>query len=412
MGELTISLVRPHLNQRKILENRRRFNLVKTGRRFGKTELVKILTSYALQGKFIGVWFPTYKDLSEIWREIVFTFFPAILKKNEQLNQILFINGGIIDFWSMDDPDSGRGRKYHRVIMDEFAKAKKNKEAWQGTIRATLTDYKGDAWFFSTPKGKGNYFYELQQKAKDDPKWAYFKFTSYDNPYLDPKEIDGAKSELEQIYFDQEYMAEDIDINDKPFMYAFSIQKHVIKSYTPNPHLPLLVSFDFNVDPMTCTISQQPDIKTVRIFDEIIIPNSSTPELCDAIISKYPQWVGKFEVTGDATGSNRSSFERGGVTHYIKIKDMLEVKDFQLKLRKHNPSHLNSRILCNSVLQNADFAITENCKGCIEDASQSGVDSFGQIIKTKDKGRHLLDNIRYTIDASYPDFIKDYHLYS
>ena len=343
---------------------------------------------------------------------MVYTFYPAIQKKDEQLKQIIFINGGIIDFWSMDDPDSGRGRKYHRAIIDEFAKAKRNKEAWQGTIRPTLTDYKGDAWFFSTPKGKGNYFYELQQLAKDDPKWAYFKFTSYDNPYLDPREIDDARKELEQIYFDQEYMAEDIDINDKPFMYAFNPAKHVIKSYTPNPHLPLLVSFDFNVDPMTCTISQQPDIKTVRIFDEIVIPNSSTPELCDAIVSKYPGWVGRFEVTGDATGSNRSSFERGGVSHYLKIKDALEVKDYQLKLRKHNPSHLNSRILCNSVLQNADFAITENCKGCIEDASQSGVDSFGQIIKTKDKGRHLLDNVRYTIDACFPDFIKDYHLYS
>jgi len=412
MGVLTISLCRPHKNQLKILEIKRRFNIVKSGRRFGKTELVKLLASYALQGKLIGIWFPTYKDLSEIWREMVITFYPAILKKDEQLKQILFVNGGIIDFWSMDDPDSGRGRKYHRAIMDEFAKAKKNKEAWQGTIRPTLTDYKGDAWFFSTPKGKGNYFYELEQIAKNDPKWGVFKFTSYDNPYLDHKEIDGAKLELEQIYFDQEYLAEDIDINDKPFMYAFSHTKHVIKSYTPNPHLPLLVSFDFNVDPMTCTLSQQVNVKKLIIFDEIVIPNSSTPELCDAIVSRYPGWVSKFEVTGDATGSNRSSFERGGMTHYIKIKNVLNVKDYQFKLRKHNPSHLNSRILCNSVLQNAEFSITENCKTCISDASQSGVDSFGQIIKTKDKGRHCLDNIRYSIDAAFPDFIKDYHLYS
>jgi hypothetical protein len=244
--------------------------------------------------------------------------------------------------------------------------------------------------------------------------WYYLPAKITDNPALfDDKEYMSRLDRLDEMtrrrLIEGDWTAFSID---KPFLYAFSFSKHVIKSYTPNPHLPLLVSFDFNVDPMTCTISQQLSVKQLIIFDEIVIPNSSTPELCDKIISKYPGWVGKFEVTGDATGSNRSSFERGGVSHYIKIKDALNVKDYQLKLRKHNPSHLNSRILCNSVLQNADFTITENCKGCIEDASQSGVDSFGQIIKTKDKGRHLLDNIRYSIDAAFPDFIKDYHLYS
>src|SRR6478736_332168 len=138
MPELAISLARPHPNQEKILRDKKRFNHVKCGRRFGKTELVKMLSSYALKGKLIGIWFPTYKDLSDVWREVILTLYPAILKKDEQLKQILLMNGGVIDFWSMDDPDSGRWRKYHRAIVDEAAKAKKFKTAWQGTIRPTL----------------------------------------------------------------------------------------------------------------------------------------------------------------------------------------------------------------------------------------------------------------------------------
>lgn len=349
----------------------------------------------------------------------------SFIKSYNQQDQIVtFMNGSQIMFMAEDYPsdkdfDRFKGLEVNGFLLEQieelneglldvcFIRAgrhkieKHPKPVIIANVNPTLT------W----PKAKIYDAYNSGTLPKD---WYYLPAKINDNPALfDDKEYMSRMDMLDDMtrrrLIEGDWTAFSID---KPFLYAFNFTKHVIKSYTPNPHLPLLVSFDFNVDPMTCTISQQLDIKTVRIFDEIVIPNSSTPELCDAIISKYPGWVGKFEVTGDATGSNRSSFERGGVSHYLKIKDALEVKDYQLKLRKHNPSHLNSRILCNSVLQNADFAITENCKGCIEDASQSGVDSFGQIIKTKDKGRHLLDNVRYTIDACFPDFIKDYHLYS
>ena len=58
------------------------------------------------------------------------------------------ITGGIIDMWSLDDGNSGRGRKYKRVVIDECEKAPKLEIAWQGVIRATLTDYIGDCWFY------------------------------------------------------------------------------------------------------------------------------------------------------------------------------------------------------------------------------------------------------------------------
>jgi hypothetical protein len=160
---MEIRIPKPHKNQDFILKNAKRFNLVKCGRRFGKTTIIKKLCKPALKdAHFIAIFTPTYKDVSEVWKDLNNVFYPAIKKKNEQLKQIELKSGGIIDFWSMDDPNSGRGRKYHRVIMDEFAKAKNNKEAWQETIRPTLTDFKGDAWFLSTPKGKNNYFFQLE----------------------------------------------------------------------------------------------------------------------------------------------------------------------------------------------------------------------------------------------------------
>lgn len=384
---------------------------MKCGRRFGKTELVKLLSSYSLDGKFIGIWFPTYKDLSEIWRELVTTFSPAINKKDEQLKQIILYGGGIIDFWSMDDPDSGRGRKYHRVIMDEAAKAKKFKQAWTGTIRPTLTDYKGDAWFFSTPKGKGNYFFMIEQDMRGQDDWAFHKFTSYDNPYLDQAEIEDAKNQLDDITFAQEYLAEDVDVNDRPFFYAFDESEHVVASYALNQHLPLLVSFDFNKDPMTCLVSQSLHVRHVCVFDEIKLKDGSTPEICDILIARYPGFIDTIEVTGDATGRSRSPLVQGNVNHYLIIKDKLGLKDHQLKVRKQNISHNNSRILCASVMQNAEFTITENCRETIMDLLYTSVDEQGSIVKNLEQGRHFADNVRYTIDAVFPEFISKPHLY-
>lgn len=198
---------------------------------------------------------------------------------------------------------------------------------------------------------------------------------------------------------------------DKPFFYAFNLTKHVIESYQPNPHLPVIVSFDFNVDPMTAILSQQTDVRSCTVFDEFKLDNSSTPELCDAIISKYHRWLGNFDVTGDASGNSRQAFERGGLSHYARIKEALDVSNHQFKVRSHNASHINSRVLCNSVLQNGNFRITQNCTHTIDDAIQTRVDSFGKVIKTKDKGAHLFDNIRYTIDACFPEWIEKPELY-
>jgi hypothetical protein len=410
---MEIRIPKPHKNQIYILENARRFNSLKCGRRFGKTTLIKKLSKPALQhGQFVGIFTPTYKDVAEVWKDLNHTFFPAISKKNEQLKQIETITGGVIDFWSMEDPNSGRGRKYHRVIMDEFAKAKRNKEAWQETIRPTLTDFKGDAWFLSTPKGKNNYFYTQEQLMKEQPDWAFFKFTTYDNPFIDPAEIDSARNQLDAITFDQEYMAEDVDLNDRPFLYAFDRSVHISKEqYQPNPHLPIIISFDFNKDPMTCSIGQMLNIRELRVFDALKIENGSTPELCDRIIAKYPQFLFKMEVTGDATGKNRSPLLIGEVNHYTIIKQKLRLKDNQLKIQPRNRELSASRILCNSILQNGEVTIWEGLHEFVNDIALASVDSEGELVKTAEQGRHYFDNFRYMLEASYPDFLEKPWIY-
>ncbi len=372
----------------------------------GKTTLIEELSSVSLDGFPVGVWFPTYKDLSEVWKDIKKTYKPIISHKDEQLKQIQLHTGGLIDFWSMEDPDSGQGRKYKRAIIDEAAKAPKLYIAWENTIRPTLTDYRGDAFILSRPKGKNNGFYLLEEKHRSFENWAFFHFTTYDNPHIDKDEIEEAKQQLDDINFRQEYLAEYVDANDRPFLYAFDEKQHIIKEYVPNQHLPLILSWDFNKQPMTCLVGQQTDLHTLYIFDEIDVPDGSTPEVCEIVQARYNKWLYSLEITGDATGRNRSALTRGNLNHYRIMKDMLQLNDDDIRVPKQNLALSDSRVLCNSVLKNANIFITENCKKTIKDAIMAMVDDEGELIKNPTYPLHKFDALRYHIACVFADFIR------
>lgn len=394
-----------HPAQKNILETAKRFNHLRCGRRFGKTTLIEELSSIALDGHRVGIWFPTYKDLSEVWKDLKKTYGPLIQKQNEQLKQIELVTQGLIDFWSMEEPDSGQGRKYHRAIIDEAAKAPKLYQAWENTIRPTLTDYRGDAFILSRPKGKNNGFYMLEEKHRQFDNWNFFHYTTYDNPHIATDEIEEAKNQLDDINFRQEYLAEYVDANDRPFLYSWNHAKHVIQTYKPNQHLPILLSWDFNREPMSCLVCQQTDIWTLYIFDEIDL-DGSTPEVCERIMSDYSAWLYNMEATGDATGRNRSALVRGNLNHYRIIKDMLSLSDNQILVPHTNLALSDSRVLCNSVLKNANLFVTENCKKTIKDASMAMVDDMGELIKNGTYPLHKFDCLRYAIAQAFKDFIK------
>lgn len=56
--------------------------------------------------------------------------------------------------------------------------------------------------------------------AAEDADYAKFHFTSYDNPHVDPAEIDKAKDEVAYDTFKQEYLAEYIDFQGALFNYG------------------------------------------------------------------------------------------------------------------------------------------------------------------------------------------------
>lgn len=211
---MQIRLPKLHQAQKTILEANSRFIVVMCGRRFGKSELsqVKIITT-AIEGKRVAYITPTYK--------LAKTFFDKLIQKipfpnNRSELTIDFPNDGRVEFYTGERLDNLRGRKFHLVVIDEACYVNNLEHGWLNSIRPTLTDYSGDAWFLSTPRGK-DFFYSLFMKGKGDKDWLSFKFSTYDNPHINPSEIDDAKEQLPFAVFAQEYLADPMENAANPF---------------------------------------------------------------------------------------------------------------------------------------------------------------------------------------------------
>lgn len=211
-----------HPAQEQILAEAKRWNVLQCGRRFGKTTLgVDRAVDPTLDGQPVGWFAPTYKLLDEAWRDVRAALAEVIVHADKQQRRLELLTGGVIEFWSLDHPDPGRGRKYARVIVDEAGIVRDLELIWTQAIRATLTDLKGDAWFLGTPKGRG-YFHRLYLRGQQgEAEWASWRFATVDNPYIDPDEIESARRELPELAFRQEFLGEAVEDGSNPFGVAF-----------------------------------------------------------------------------------------------------------------------------------------------------------------------------------------------
>lgn len=214
MPDILLKLPRPHPAQRRILDEARRYNVLACGRRFGKTTLGgNLLADPTLREGLACAWFaPTYRLLEEAYNDHKRIYQPVIRRAVQTpAPRIELITGAALDYWTLDDPATvARGRRYRRVIIDEAAMARHLEQAWTEAIRPTLTDYAGDAFFLSTPKG-ANYFKVLYDLAESDPEWMRWSMPSVSNPHIPAEEVEAASRSLPSIAYRQEYLAEFVD---------------------------------------------------------------------------------------------------------------------------------------------------------------------------------------------------------
>lgn len=198
-AEAVITLPTLHLGQVNAYVALRepRFKALRCGRRFGKTDFAK---TWIMQGLTQGqecAWFaPQHMTWAEVYSDLIETLQPILDRSSKTEGIIRLRTGGRLDFWTLENPIAGRGRRYQRIAIDEaaFAKDGDNKadgsmmSLWEKAIKPTLYDYGGEALVCSNSAGKNpdNFFYNICT----DPKYGFHEFhaTTMDNPLL-PKRL-------------------------------------------------------------------------------------------------------------------------------------------------------------------------------------------------------------------------------
>jgi predicted phage terminase large subunit-like protein len=196
--------------QQEVFSDKTRFKVIAAGRRTGKSRLAAwMLILYALKANKGHVFYvaPTQGQARDIMWSTLLELGHTVIKSSHINNlQITLINGATISLKGADRPETMRGVSLRFLVMDEYADMKP--EVWEQILRPALADQKGDAMFIGTPMGR-NHFFDLYQYGalQDDFTYKSWHFTSYDNPLLDPEEINIAQKSMSSFAFRQEFLA-------------------------------------------------------------------------------------------------------------------------------------------------------------------------------------------------------------
>lgn len=386
--------------QQTIADDEHRFRVVVAGRRFGKTHLaIRELARHA-RDPFKEVWYvaPSYKMAKNIvWRKLKTRLQDLnwVKKSNESELTLLLKNGSTISLKGADNYDSLRGVGLDFIVLDEFADI--DPEAWFETLRPTLSDKQGKALFIGTPKGIGNWSYELYQNSLEDPQnWSSFQYTTIDGGNVPPEEVEQARKDLDERTFRQEYLASFETFSGRIY-YSFD-RAHNVSKYTGDTPQILYCGIDFNVDPMSCVIATRYG-DVLHIIDEVRLFGSNTQELCDELQQRFPR--SRIWAYPDPAGRQRKS-SAGGATDIT----ILSNAGFTVKVpRAHTPvrdriNAVNSRLCDSTGVRH--LLIDPKAKYTIEGLERQTYKE-GTSQPDKDSGYdHMNDALGYMVDYLFP----------
>jgi hypothetical protein len=381
-----------------------RFRVLITGRRFGKTHLAMYeLLRFASRKPNSKIFYvaPTYRMAKEImWKQLKkkVTEHKWIKYANETELSLTLRNGSQISLKGADkSPDNLRGVGLDFLLLDEYADIPF--EAWSEVLRPTISDrhVTGNVLFVGTPRGFGNWSYEIYQKGLgNDPEWKSFKFTTLDGGQVDQDEIDQAMKDLDERTFRQEYMAS-FETYSGVVYYNFSRDENVRKC-TYDKDLIIHVGLDFNIDPMSACLFH---IKNgnIEVFDEIVIYSSNTDEFIDELLSRYNK--NKIIIYPDPASRQRKT-SAGGRTDLT----ILQNAGFIVKCKSTHALVRDRINSVNSKLKAFDgkrsIFIDGSCKTLINSLMKQ-IYKEGTTQPEKNNGYdHMTDALGYAIEFLFP----------
>ncbi len=385
--------------QKKILECSNRFRVLITGRRFGKTFLcIQEMAKFARYNNK-KVWYiaPTYRMAKDIvWNDLVdrMTKHKWIKKLNHSDLKLTLRNGSEISLRGADNENSLRGVGLDFLVMDEFADVKEH--AWYEVLRPTLSDKNGSALFCGTPRGYGNWSYNLFTKENEDEQWKSFQFTTLEGGQVSANEIEQAKQDLDERTFNQEYMASFVNYAGQIY-YNFDRKENVMDNYVPDTN-EIHIGMDFNIDPMSAVICELKG-NNIYLYEEIVIYSSNTDEMVQEIKNRFKD---KHIFVYPDPASKQRKTSAGGVTDLAILKNA----GFHLRVRNNHPLIRDRINAVNTKLKNGvgdrTLFIANKCKTMLKSIERQ-IYKEGTTVPDKDNNYdHMNDALGYLVEYLYP----------
>lgn len=429
--------LRPHVTQLSYANSPHRFNVVPAGRRSGKTERAKRrLVLRALQTErlrhgeapryFAGA--PTRDQAKRIfWADLKTMTKPFWLgAPSESELTIRLVNGAEIVVLGLDKPERIEGSPWDGGLLDEYANIKRS--AWGENVRPALADRNGWCDLLGVPEGRNHYYdrYEFaraeMQERGDASEWGAFTWKSAE--ILPPEEIEAARRDLDRQTFEQEYEASFLNFSGRAY-YGFCDANKLPVQKLYDPSKPLILCFDFNVEPGVAAVIQEIRVATLDrvatcVIGEVYIErNSTTPAVCRRILEDWGAHTGVIEVYGDASGGARGTAQVAG-SDWDLVRDLLTKGDgerpgfgthrVRFDIPSANPPErvrvnaMNTRI-CNGTGQRHLFVDGVAAPHVVKDLEGVTVlaGGSGELDKKKDKRlTHISDGVGYYVVHRFP----------
>jgi hypothetical protein len=385
--------------QRQVIESKARFRVLISGRRFGKTFIaINELARFARYPKK-KVWYvaPSYRMAKNIvWSDLVDRLYKHkwVSRVNHADLTVYLKNDSTISLRGADNEQSLRGVGLDFLVIDEFADIKDS--AWFEVLRPTLSDRNGHALFTGTPRGYGNWSYNLFLREEEDEDWKSFKFTTLEGGQVSAQEIEQAKQDLDDRTFQQEYEAGFVNYAGAIY-YNFDRTHNVIKEYKPKT-AELHIGMDFNIDPMSAVVSEIINNKVI-IYDEIVIYSSNTDEMVQEIKNRYNN---KHIYIYPDPASKQRKTSAGGITDLAILKNA----GFNIRVRNNHPLIRDRINSVNAKLKNAKgdrtLFIANNCKNVLKSIERQIYKEGTTLVDKSNNYDHMNDALGYMIEYLYP----------
>jgi hypothetical protein len=387
--------------QKEVFTSEARFRVLITGRRFGKTFLaLNELAKFSRYPKK-KVWYiaPTYRMCKDIMLDPLvdkMTKHKWISKVNYSDLTITLRNKSLIQLRSSENFNALRGVGLDFICIDEFSDV--DERAWFEVLRPTLSDKsrEGSALFLGTPRGFGNWSYNLYTRQDNDKNWKSFQFTTLDGGQVSQSEIDQAKNDLDDRTFRQEYMAS-FEKYSGQIYYNFDREQNVIEQYAPTTNS-IHIGIDFNIDPVSAVISEVKQ-DHLYVYDEIVIYSSNTDELVEEINNRYS---GKHIFVYPDPASKQRKTSAGGRTDLSILKNA----GYNVRVRNAHPLIRDRINAVNTKLKNAKgvrtLFIANNCKNVIKSIERQIYKEGTSLPDKENNYDHMNDALGYLVEFLYP----------